>query len=92
MIYRLEILPSAMKEITALPTQIRRRVDKAILSLASDPWPGPPRSVPLKGGGKEGLSRLRVGQYRVIYCVKKDRLVVLVVRVAHRREAYRGSF
>jgi len=92
MIYRLEILPSAMKEIAALPAQIRRRVDKAILSLASDPCPGPPRSIPLKGGEKEGLSRLRVGQYRVIYCVKKDRLVVLVVRGAHQREGYRGSF
>lgn len=43
---------------------------------------------PLKGGLK-GIRRLRVGDYRVLYEVQETALVVLVVRVAHRRDAYR---
>jgi mRNA interferase RelE/StbE len=39
--------------------------------------------------GPEGFYRIRVGDYRVIYTVEDDRLIVLVVRIAHRREVYR---
>ena len=43
---------------------------------------------PLKGGLR-GIRRLRTGDYRVLYEVEDAALVVLVVRVAHRRDAYR---
>ena len=38
--------------------------------------------------GLQGLHRLRAGDYRVIYRIEGRRLVVLVIRIAHRREAY----
>jgi mRNA interferase RelE/StbE len=39
-------------------------------------------------GGEHGRWRVRVGDYRVVYAIEDDRLIVLVLRVAHRREVY----
>ena len=59
---------------------------QAIDTLRDQPLAG----RPLKGGLR-GLRRLRVGDYRIVYELLDDELVVLVVRVAHRREAYRSG-
>ena len=39
-------------------------------------------------GGEQGRWRARVGDYRIVYTIEDDRLIVLVLRVAHRREVY----
>lgn len=83
--YRIEVRPRAEKELAALPRDAQRRIVRAIDGLAEDPRPA--GCVALRGG--EGLFRIRVGVYRVVYLVEDDRLVVLVVRVGHRREVYR---
>ena len=62
----------------------RVRIVRAIDGLAEHPLAG----SALKGDLR-GLRRLRVGDYRVVYEVMADVLVVLAVRVAHRRQAYR---
>ena len=83
--YRLFIKPSAVKEIEAIPTkQDRRRVVDRIESLADDPRP--PACQKLSGADKY---RIRQGRYRILYAIQDDRLVVTVVRVAHRKDAYR---
>jgi mRNA interferase RelE/StbE len=64
-----------------------RRVDERILALAEEPRP--PRAVKLQGA--EGYFRIRVGDYRVVYAIEDDVLIVLVVRIGHRREVYRGA-
>ena len=83
--YRIEFKPSAAKELAKIqrPDQIRitHRIDE--LSL----HPRPLGVERLKGAGN--LYRLRVGDYRVIYAVEQDRLLILVVKVGHRREIYR---
>ena len=84
MIYSVRIKDSAAKELARLPTDVRERLISAIDSLAETPLAG----SALKGG-LLGLRRLRVGNYRIVYEVQEDDLVVLVVRVAHRRESYR---
>jgi mRNA interferase RelE/StbE len=84
--YRVEILPSAIKELGQLPIKERKRIDKRIQSLAVDPRP--PGVVAMQGSRK-GLLRLRVGNYRVIYSVEDQRLVVIVVKVGHRQDIYR---
>jgi mRNA interferase RelE/StbE len=61
-------------------------VDAAILGLAGDPHP--PGSKKLEGAGD--LYRIRVGDYRVLYTVEHDRLVVLVVDIGNRRDIYRS--
>jgi len=69
-----------------LPKVERRRVDAAILSLAGDPHP--PGSKKLRGAGDP--SRFRVADYRVVYTIKVERLVVLVVNVGNRRNIDRS--
>ena len=83
--YRLLIKASAAKEIEALPSKKdRQRVVARIRGLATDPRP--PGSQKLSG---EEKYRVRQGRYRILYQVIDDELVVNVVRVAHRKEAYR---
>jgi mRNA interferase RelE/StbE len=79
------MLPAARRELEALDTAVRRRIDRKILLLASDPRPS--GSKRLQGND---LMRVRVGDYRIVYTVRHERLVVLIVRVAHRSRVYRG--
>lgn len=82
--YSLRIKESAKKEIVALPRSDRERVIAAIDGLRADPQQG----TQLKGSAT-GLRRIRVGRYRVIFEVQKDVLIVLVLRVGHRKDVYR---
>ena len=85
--YRIELLPSAVRELEAIPLRDRRRVARKIDGLQEDPRP--PGAKALRGGGA-GLRRLRAGHYRVIYRIRDEVLLVLVVKVGHRRDVYRG--
>ena len=83
--YRLVIKASAAKEIERLPTKkLRRAIIARIRALAEDPRP--PGCVKLSGADKY---RVRHGAYRILYRIEDDRLIVVVVRVAHRKAAYR---
>ena len=84
MSYSIRIRNSARRELAQLPKEARERVIAAIDALGEQPLAG----SPLKGGLR-GLRRQRVGDYRVLYELLDDELVILVVRVAHRRESYR---
>ncbi len=83
--YRVEVKKSAVKEIAALPKRDRRRVVRAIDALADDPRPDGVRKLT----GAEDAYRIRVGDYRIVYQIVDDVLIVLVVRVAHRKDIYR---
>jgi mRNA interferase RelE/StbE len=82
--YRLLIKPSAGKEIEALPKQDRRRIVAKITSLSRDPRP--PGCEKLSGHDQY---RLRQGNYRILYEIQDLDLVVVVVKVGHRRDVYR---
>ena len=83
--YRIEIKPSAVREIRAIgQTSDRRRVVERISALADDPRP----AGCTKLSGREAY-RVRHGVYRILYTIADDVLVVEVVRVAHRSDAYR---
>jgi len=79
--YSIEFAPTALRDLESLPRDARKRIGKKIDALAGNPRPS--GAVAIKGG--EGLLRLRVGTYRVIYKVEDDRLVVLVIRIGHVR-------
>jgi mRNA interferase RelE/StbE len=85
-LYRIVTTRRAAKDLAALPKAVVRRVDAKILNLAHAPRPA--EAVKLKGA--DALYRLRVGDYRIIYEVKDDVVVIVIVRVGHRREVYRG--
>ncbi len=84
-VYRVEFEKAVGRALKRLDKPVQRRVFVAIAALAEDPRP--PGAEMLSGS--EGLFRIRVGDYRVIYAVEDDRLVVLVLHVGHRREVYR---
>lgn len=84
MTYRIRIKGSAAKALDKLQQRDRFRILQAIDRLAVEPHAGG-----VLKGEFAGLRRLRIGSYRIIYEVIDDELTVLVVRVAHRREAYR---
>ena len=75
MSYAVEFLPSAGRELAALPKDAQRRLANRIDDLREDPRP--PGAKQLQGGDR--LYRLRVGDYRVIYSIESRRLVILVV-------------
>lgn len=75
---------SALNELRSLPRQIARRIGRAVDRFA-ETGHGDVRK--LEGGG--GLYRLRVGDHRVIFTFEDDQLVIAVLRVRNRRDAYR---
>lgn len=81
-------VPSAWKAFKSLPREIQGRMDYRILSLMSDPRPT--GCKPLIGA--KDRFRIRIGDYRVIYQVSDQDLLVLVLRIAHRKDAYRKGF
>jgi mRNA interferase RelE/StbE len=83
--YRLLIKPSAVKELEALPAKDRRRLATRLQKLSVDPRPA--GSEKLSG---HDLYRIRQGNYRVLYSVHDRELVILVIKVGHRREVYRS--
>jgi len=85
--YSLRILASARRELERLPAVAQQDVRHAIRGLAHDPRS--PGARILSGAGAERIWRIRKGDYRVLYEVDDDRPVVLVIRIAHRREVYR---
>ncbi len=86
--YEIRITDAAAKELDALPRRKdRQAVVRRILKLAEDPRP--PGCVKLSG--REELYRVRQGPYRIVYAIEDDRLLVVVIRVAHRKEAYRQA-
>lgn len=85
MSYAISYVPSAAKVIRKLDRSTARRLLDAIESLANDPRPS--GCIQLKGGN--GEFRIRVGDYRIVYDIQGDELVVLVLKVGHRREVYR---
>ena len=84
MTYSVEVERTAEKELLALPPRVRARILGALQKLATDPFTTPNVKA-LKGGAH----RMRVGDYRVIFSIKTEVLVVLVVKIGHRKDVYR---
>lgn len=85
MAYRVIVKPSAAKVIRKLDRTTQRRIIRLLERLAEFPRP----EGIVKMQGDDNLWRARIGDYRVIYEIHDDRLVVLVLRVGHRRDVYR---
>lgn len=86
MAYEVRLKPSAATKLRKLPREAQQRVAKRLDGLGADPRP--PGCERLAGLGS--LYRVRVGDYRIVYEIQDDVLVVLVITIGHRREVYRG--
>ena len=85
MTYSIEISTSAAKALEKLPKSTRLRVVGALELLGIDPRP--PGAKMLRGG-EHGRWRVRVGDFRIVYAIDDGRLLILVLRIARRREVY----
>lgn len=83
--YKIEWRKSAVKEFEKLPKKEKAALIEKILLLAKEPKPV--NSVKLVGS--ENAYRIRQGNFRVVYQIDDGVLIVLIVRVAHRREVYK---
>ncbi len=83
--YKVSFKPSADRELRKLPAEVQRRIVGKVAALASNPRP----AGVVKLAGDDNLWRIRIGDYRVICEVHGDCLVVLVLRVANRKDVYR---
>jgi mRNA interferase RelE/StbE len=85
--YAVEFLKTAENELLGLPKQAQQQIVKRIEGLKVDPRPAGIKQLK----GPEKMLRLRVGDYRVIYMVEGERLVVLVVKIADRKHVYEDT-
>ncbi len=83
--YEIEITRTAEKQLKKLPRKERERVVAAVLRLADEPRPRGSRKL----AGYDDVFRIRVGTYRVLYSVSGGRLVIIILKVGHRRDVYR---
>jgi mRNA interferase RelE/StbE len=82
--YRLTFKKSVAKDLRLIPKDDVRRILKRIEAFAEDPRPMGCEKL----SGQERF-RVRQGVYRIVYEIQDEKLVIVVVKVGHRREVYR---
>ena len=83
-LYSIQYSEDALKELKQIPkTQVRRIISKIEL-LSENPFPSGIKKLK----GKLDLWRIRVGDYRVIYSVEKNILLIEIIRIRHRKDVY----
>ena len=82
---RIEISRTAERQLKKLPGVDQARVVRTIRALAKDPFPKGSRRL----SGYDDVFRVRTGRYRVLYSVTKSKLIVVFLKVGHRKNVYR---
>lgn len=84
MTYRIQVAPTAVRQLRTLDPAARRRVQAAIELLADQPRPSGAKKL----AGGDGEWRVRTGDHRIVFEIRDEVLLVLVVAVGHRRDIY----
>ena len=84
--YRIEVKKSAAKALKKIPKADRKRIVDKIDDLVENP--DGPETIKMKGDNP--FHRVRVGDYRIVYEIQNDVLLVLIVKIGHRKEIYRN--
>lgn len=84
--YRIKVQRSAAKALKKIPKPDRKRISKKIDSLAEKL----PNTDTTKMKGNNPFHKVRVGDYRIVYEIQDDLLVILIVKVGHRKDIYRN--
>ena len=85
--YLVEFTRSAEKEFGRLPRKLQLRAAEAISLLAENPYSELIKVKKLKGA--EDLYRIRIADYRIVYELRDERLIIPIIKIGHRREIYR---
>ena len=84
--YRIEVKRSAAKALKKIPKADRKRIAKKIDSLAESP----PNPEITKMKGNNPFHKVRVGDYRIVYEIQENVLLILIVKIGHRKDIYRN--
>jgi mRNA interferase RelE/StbE len=84
MTHSVEFAPLARRQMKKLPREIQMRIIERVEELASNPRPAGVKKLV----SEDNLCRVRVGEYRAVYQIRDRELIVLIVKVGHRREVY----
>lgn len=85
--YRIQITEKILKKLEKFPKKDKERIVEAIDSLVEDPRPEGCKK--LKGNLKPLRYRIRAGNYRVVYSIQDEVLLILVIEIGHRKDIYR---
>lgn len=85
MTYSIEIKQSAQKELAKLPENIAVKVIKQIRALAKEPRPNGCKKL----AGTDYTYRIRINDYRIVYSIFDQQLVIQVIKIGHRKDIYR---
>ncbi len=85
MSYRVIVKPSAERAVERLPLAVATRVVAAMTALADDPRPPGCKKMQ----GTPNLWRIRTGDYRIVYEIYDREIVIVVLKIAHRKDVYR---
>jgi mRNA interferase RelE/StbE len=81
--YTIELAPAAERQLRALSKTLQRRIVQHLRDLQTDPRPSGVKKL------DDDIYRIRVGDYRIIYQIQDQALMILVLKVGHRRDIYR---
>ncbi|MBD2499948.1 type II toxin-antitoxin system RelE family toxin [Anabaena azotica] len=87
MSYKVEILKGALKQLKKLSPEVQERIQAKIDELATEPRPNGVKKLK----GQENTYRIRVGDYRILYDIFDDILLVTVVDIGHRSKVYKDE-
>jgi mRNA interferase RelE/StbE len=85
MSHAVTLLRDAQKALDTMDAALRGRMIRALRLLEDDPR----HAGVIKLSGPDDFYRVRVGAWRIVYAIRDRELVVIVIRIAHRREVYR---
>jgi len=81
--YKIEFKKSAVKELNSIPTDELEKIIIRIQNLADNPRPAGCKKL-----SKDEKYRIRIGNYRVLYLIEDNKLIVFIVKVGHRKDIY----
>ena len=86
--YRVEFVKSAKKEFDRLPARIQDTAIEALQLLCANPFSDLLKVRKLKGPAD--LYRIRLGDYRIVYEIQQNVLLILIIKIGHRKDIYRN--
>ena len=85
MAYAIQFKPAALRQFEKLSRDVQKRIAARIADLRDNPFPAECKKL----SGVPDAWRIRAGDYRVVYQVRREILLVLILTVGHRRDVYR---
>lgn len=85
-IYTIDFAPRTQGQLNLIPQDIKKLIFNRIDKLRTNPRP---EGVEPLQGTEKGFFRIRQGDYRIVYSIQDQKLLILIVRIVHRKEVYK---